>query len=466
MAAPSAAGGVTAVVIAPKSRLFESIPSLGCSGSTSIPTSSRRTRFDFVSPRRSRATPWPGDAREASCTAIGWFAREPAPRRRTSRSSFARPNALIQRGSLIVLLDLGIVGAAVAGERHRRRRRRTLVPRAPSHLGAQLSRATVARALRLLRHSREAFAIWSYSSWRRTPRNRERARPRDAARAAPPPTPLWLPAESDRLDTPLFSIAVASCARRAIALQRPRADRPLLVPDVELKLALRDEGTTRGSRSRRGAALFGYRAFNDRNAIDCGRRAGARRRVGARPPAARPRRARALRDRGGRVRRALVERHRRPTAGAPDRHVAASRALIAGGARTPRSRRSRRSNSVRCSTAFRRMAADLNASRSALEEAQRRTAAVLRNVASGVVAVDLDGRVSLANPRAETLLGGALAPGAPFTAHAPARSRPSLSVFSSRGRRRRVRAGGRPAATARHAHPPCAAAAPSSRSTT
>src|SRR5678815_4635933 len=64
--------------------------------------------------------------------------------------------------------------------------------------------------------------------------------------------------------------------------------------------------------------------------------------------------------------------------------------------------------------AFRRMASDLNASRTALEEAQRRTAAVLRNVASGVVAVDTQGRVLLANPRAETLLDTSLAPGAPF----------------------------------------------------
>jgi len=65
------------------------------------------------------------------------------------------------------------------------------------------------------------------------------------------------------------------------------------------------------------------------------------------------------------------------------------------------------------------MASDLNSSRSALEDAQRRTSAVLRNVASGVVAVDQDGRVSLANPRAELLLGGALTAGVAFTSHAP-----------------------------------------------
>ena len=62
-------------------------------------------------------------------------------------------------------------------------------------------------------------------------------------------------------------------------------------------------------------------------------------------------------------------------------------------------------------SAFRRMAADLGESRAALESAQRRTAAILRNVASGVVALDADGVITLANPRAEAMLGCALPPG-------------------------------------------------------
>jgi signal transduction histidine kinase len=67
-------------------------------------------------------------------------------------------------------------------------------------------------------------------------------------------------------------------------------------------------------------------------------------------------------------------------------------------------------------TAFRAMAADLGESRAALEEAQRRTDAVLRTVASGVVAVDDRGRVILANPRADTLLGDVPPAGAPLQA--------------------------------------------------
>ena len=63
---------------------------------------------------------------------------------------------------------------------------------------------------------------------------------------------------------------------------------------------------------------------------------------------------------------------------------------------------------------FRAMAHDLGESRAALEEAKRRTDAVLRTVASGVVAVDESGRVILANPRAEALLGGVPPAGEPL----------------------------------------------------
>jgi two-component system nitrogen regulation sensor histidine kinase NtrY len=62
-------------------------------------------------------------------------------------------------------------------------------------------------------------------------------------------------------------------------------------------------------------------------------------------------------------------------------------------------------------SAFRAMARDLGESRAALVEAQRRTDAVLRTVASGVIAVDESGRVILANPQAEALLSNVPVPG-------------------------------------------------------
>jgi len=60
---------------------------------------------------------------------------------------------------------------------------------------------------------------------------------------------------------------------------------------------------------------------------------------------------------------------------------------------------------------FRQMAVDLSDSRHALQAAQRRTEAVLRDVGSGVVALNRGGQVILANPRAEQILGISLPPG-------------------------------------------------------
>ncbi|HEU4563279.1 MAG TPA: ATP-binding protein, partial [Gemmatimonadaceae bacterium] len=80
-------------------------------------------------------------------------------------------------------------------------------------------------------------------------------------------------------------------------------------------------------------------------------------------------------------------------------------------------------------SAFRRMARDIRESRAALEEAERRTSAVLRNVASGVIAVDEEGLVVLANPRAERLLGRGIAPRAPLASAMPAELGTRLARF-------------------------------------
>jgi nitrogen fixation/metabolism regulation signal transduction histidine kinase len=64
--------------------------------------------------------------------------------------------------------------------------------------------------------------------------------------------------------------------------------------------------------------------------------------------------------------------------------------------------------------AFERMAADIRSSQSALEEARRRTAAVLATVATGVVGVDPRGKVLIANRQAVDLLGTPLQEGEPL----------------------------------------------------
>jgi signal transduction histidine kinase len=84
---------------------------------------------------------------------------------------------------------------------------------------------------------------------------------------------------------------------------------------------------------------------------------------------------------------------------------------VAAGERAPRLDEAPPSEFVPVFDAFRQMAGDLRASERALDAARRRTDAVLRTVASGVIAVDGDTRVVLANPRAEALLGGGVSAG-------------------------------------------------------
>ena len=64
--------------------------------------------------------------------------------------------------------------------------------------------------------------------------------------------------------------------------------------------------------------------------------------------------------------------------------------------------------------AFERMAADIRSSQQALEAARKRTAAVLATVATGVVGLDPEGRVLIANPQATDILGTGLGEGERF----------------------------------------------------
>jgi two-component system nitrogen regulation sensor histidine kinase NtrY len=84
---------------------------------------------------------------------------------------------------------------------------------------------------------------------------------------------------------------------------------------------------------------------------------------------------------------------------------------IARGERYPPPDRAPAKEFVPVFSAFERMDTDLAASRAALEEAQRRTESVLRDVASAVIAVDRHGRVMLANPSADAVLGRPVLPG-------------------------------------------------------
>ena len=82
-------------------------------------------------------------------------------------------------------------------------------------------------------------------------------------------------------------------------------------------------------------------------------------------------------------------------------------------------------------SAFEHMAADIRASQQALENARRRTAAVLANVATGVVALDPRGGVVLANPRARQVLGASLDEGASLSEILDARWKPLVESVNA-----------------------------------
>jgi two-component system nitrogen regulation sensor histidine kinase NtrY len=428
MAAPSADGGVTAVLLAPRSRLFDIDPFAQLYGLEIDPdveppyTVRLRGRLPVEAATnrviwRREGTELHGDivARTGTAAAMAHLEVE-------LRST----SALVQRGALIVLLDLAIVGvlwlASVLADgglgRWFRVRRRTWGRSFRVQVSLALFAFFVIPAV--------AFAIWSYQ---RLATDATRARglligETLRSLAPPPQTPLWLPSESNRLDTPLLLYRGGLLRETSDPLYNDLA--PIgryLGQEVELNLAVRDEETvTRLERVGESTALFGFRAFNDManpeavvgaparpDELTLGRR---RRDLGVLVLFATGLGALAALWLSGFVSRQLAS---------PIGTLREAALALAAGGRTLPLEGETTVEFTPVFSAFRRMVADLSASRSALEEAQRRTAAVLRNVASGVVAVDADGRVALANPRAESLLGGSLASGVSFAGHASPR---------------------------------------------
>ena len=420
MAAPSVGGGVTAAVLAPKSRLFDPDPFVRLVGLESDldvdpPYTVRLRESGGAVAPDTGGVRWRRDGNELHGdwnvpTGNGAAAAHVEVELRSL-------DALLQRGALVVLLDLTIVGllwfASVVADggagRWLRARRRTWGRSFRARLSLALFAFFVIPAL--------AFAVWSYSQLATDATQSRALLVSETLRAlAQPSTAMWLPAESDRLDTPLLMYRRGELLEASDALYQDLA--PIgrfLSGPIELTLTDRSEETTTSvERVDGGVALFGYRAFATANGstviaaparsgeVALGRR---RRDLSVLVLFATAVGALAALWLSGIAARQLA----RPIATL--RNAALS---IASGARTPPLETEPTVEFHPVFTAFRRMASDLNASRTALEEAQRRTAAVLRNVASGVVAVDTHGRVLLANPRAETLLGTSLAAGAPF----------------------------------------------------
>jgi signal transduction histidine kinase len=428
MAAPSPAGGVTAVVMGPRSRLFEPDPFARLVGLEADPEGEPpyTVRLRDRAPVAAAGGPiaWRRD-RDRSELHGDWIVRTGNGASQAHIEVELRPlNALVQRGSLIVLLNLTLVGflwlvsvvADGGGGRWLRARRRTWGRSYRLRLSLALLAFFVIPAT--------AFAIWSYEQLATDATQSRSVLVRETLRAlAPPQRPLWLPAEADRLDSPLFLYYGGVLSETSDSLLTDIA--PIgrfLDRDAELSLSVRGEATdTRLEDLDHSSMLFGYRSFNEegRPSIVIGAPARAdelalgrrRRDLGVLVVFATAVGALAALWLSGIAARQLAR---------PIGTLRAAALSLAGGERTPPLEGEPTVEFSPVFTAFRRMTEDLNASRTALEEAQRRTATVLRNVASGVVAVDPDGRVSLSNPSAETLFGNMLIAGAPFASQAPA----------------------------------------------
>lgn len=429
LAAPGRDGGVTTVGVAPQSRLFTPdayAKLLGLDPQESAePPYTVQLRERVPVPRADTLRQW---RRELSELHGDWaFVTGPTAWRSHVEVDLRPLPVLVPRGTLIVILDLGIVavlwavGVIADGRAGRwlRARQRQWWRSYRARLSLALFAFFVLPAA--------VFAIWSYQQLADDAAKARELLITETLRAATPDTShAWLADEGRRLGTPLLLFVGGELRGASDSLVETMAPfGRMLAPVAEMALAENDEGAAShveplGTSS----VLVGFRPLMAPMMAPNGGRAvlasparadevslGQRRRdLGILVLFATVIGAMAAFWLSGIAARQLAR---------PIGNLREAAMSIAAGERLPALEPEPTAEFQPVFSAFRRMATDLHASRFALEEAQRRTAAVLRNVASGVVAVDLKGVVTLANPRAETLIGRSLPPGTELVALAP-----------------------------------------------
>lgn len=323
-------------------------------------------------------------------------------------------DALLVRGVLLVLLDLAILGSIwlliVTAEgvlpRWWRARRREILTSYRTRLSATLFLCFLLPSL--------LFGFWSFGRLQADDRQARDLVVRETLRAVAGDT-VDLAAAAVRFETPLFLYASGLLVSTSDPLLDALAPvGRLLPPGVIAALVDGDEVTT-GLEESVGPAnvRLGFRAATDSAGVQYVLAAPAR-----------------LDER-------LLDRRRNDlamfllfalAAGAlaalwasgaasrqlsrPIRVLRESALALARGERTPALRDDPPLEFTPVFRAFRQMTAELAESREALEGAERRLAATLRNVASGVLALDEHDRVTFANPRVEAVLGEAVQVGA------------------------------------------------------
>lgn len=409
--------GVVSIVVAPKSVLIPADPFARLLGLETPPDAEPPYTAQVTPMAAAAATSPPRWNRQGNELHGDWIAASGRGAARVHAEVDIGPLfALVQRGTLIVLLNLGIVGllwlTSVLADgivvRWMAVRRRQWARSYRLRLSFALFAFFMVPAI--------AFAIWSYQQLSTDASRARQLLVRETLRSVTPAAggTGWLAAESRRLGTPLLAFRNGALQDASDTLLQELA--PIgrrLGSDVAQTLFVHNEGNAhRVERVGDAQTLFGYRNLEQpggpalvlaaparADELALGRRA---RDLGVLVLFATAIGALAALWLSGIAARQLAR---------PIGSLRRAALALAGGDREPALEGRPTVEFLPVFAAFRRMVSDLNASRSALEEATRRTATVLRNVASGVIAVDERGVVTLANPRADSLLGTALPPG-------------------------------------------------------
>ena len=419
LAVPHGAGRVTSITVAPRTRLIRDDPFSALIG-LAPPVAAEPPYSLTLAPnvadttREPRATRWQRMVDELHGDWI--ITAASGPTRVHVEVELRSPASLIQRGVLVVLLDLVLItiiwtlNAAADGG---------LVRWASARVGRWVESYRARLTFSLFGFfvvPAVVFAIWSYQRLRRDDQQARELLVRETLRAFATSRRFdRLDEEEARLGVPLFLYADGELRATSDSLYDEIAPLGRFLPkDIALSVSFGDE-VARSARQEVGSVptLVGYRAAP----------------IGAGSPrivAAAPARSdelqldRQRRDLGilvlfttaaGALAALWLSGNTARTFARPIGTLQRAALAIAAGEREPDLAEQPLVEFRPVFSAFRRMAADLSASRTALEEAQRRTATVLRNVASGVIAVDPALDITLANPQADALLGQALPPG-------------------------------------------------------
>jgi len=409
--------GVATIVVAPRSLLLPPDPFARLLGIETRPEIEPPYLVQAPLPSAPSLTTKPLWRREGNELHGDWIAPSGSGTARMHAEVELRPLfPLIQRGTLIVLLNLGIVGllwltsvlADGIAVRWIAVRRKRWARSYRTRLSFALFAFFIFPAI--------AFAVWSYQQLSTDASRARQLLVRETLRsvAAEGEPDKWVARESRRLESPLFVYVGGKLVAASDSLLEELAPTGrLLGPEIAQALLVHGEVTAHHvERVGDARTLFGYRGIDVL--------------PGEFTVVAAPARAdelalgRRARDLGilvlfataiGALAALWLSGIAAQQLARPIGSLRRAALALASGEREPMLEGRPTAEFLPVFAAFRRMVSDLNSSRSALEEATRRTATVLRNVASGVIAVDDHGVVTLANPRADQLLGSALPPG-------------------------------------------------------